>query len=433
MTIVWNHQSLLNSPAGRHQDPKGNRLILRVSAVKNRVWVWQARVGGVPRQITIGDFPAIGLADARKKAGEISADHALGVDVYVKHGAGAKTAPVVKSSVMTCQEAWDVWIAVLIGGTKAHGSKKNKDSTIYEKQRVWKNTFCEHIGDWPITQVTEEDLLDRIEPFRDDGKFGAANTATRFIKAFFKWAKTNKRATGLKINPAEDFVAAQSGKRTRYLDKDEIRLLWIALEKEGPIWRDGYRLALLSGQRRDEIFEAERSEVNEGDRCLDIRAERMKNNREHRVPLGDMGWAIIQERIKASNSVYLFPSFRDGDIERPVSGFSKAQKRIRDAVAELGKGEGRTVPHWTLHDLRRTFSSHVNGIKDAGENRLVAKDHIERAMSHLIGGVEGTYDRNDYFAEKRRVYRVWEEEVTRITSSKPMVKQHIDKSPQDQG
>ena len=53
----------------------------------------------------------------------------------------------------------------------------------------------------------------------------------------------------------------------------------------------------------------------------------------------------------------------------------------------------RKMPHWTLHDLRRTARSLLTR---AGVDSRVA----ERVMGHAIPGIEGVYDRHDYFAEK---------------------------------
>lgn len=413
--LNWNHQSLLKAPVGRHKDPRGNHLSLKVTAGK-KAWVWQARVAGVPRTITIGAFPTIGLADAREKAGLITADNANGVDVHARYGAGAKDEATRDRSVLTCQEAWDTWIAALRDGTNTHGRRVNKESTLSEKERVWKSVFKEALGDRLIVNVSEDDLLDQIDAVRDERGLNAANTAIRYVKAFFTWAKRSKRKTGAKVNPAADLAPSAVRSRSRFLNADEIRWLWMATEMETPIWRDGYRLALLAGQRRDEIFWVERAEVNERDRSLDIRAARMKNSLDHRVPVGPMAWAIIEERMRAHAGVHLFPSTRDGETDRAVSGYSKAQARVRRAVAKLAEAEGKTVEHWVFHDLRRTFSSGCNSLRDENENRLIAKDHVERCLSHVIGGVEGVYDRSDYFVEKRRAFQLWEAEVARIVA-----------------
>lgn len=109
-----------------HLDPKGNRLTPKITK-SGKTWIWRARVNGTPCVITIGRFPAIGLSDARICAGQIIADHAQGIDVYCKYGVGAKNAHAsAKPNAVTCQEAWDRYIAGLKAGTNVHGESENK-------------------------------------------------------------------------------------------------------------------------------------------------------------------------------------------------------------------------------------------------------------------------------------------------------------------
>jgi integrase len=58
------------------------------------------------------------------------------------------------------------------------------------------------------------------------------------------------------------------------------------------------------------------------------------------------------------------------------------------------------LPHFTLHDLRRTARTHLAAL---GIRREVA----ERCLGHKLRGVEGTYDRYDYFEERRSALGQW--------------------------
>lgn len=414
--VIWNHKGLTTL---KHEgqdliilDPNGNRLALKVTK-SGKTWIWRARVRGVPRVITLGRFPALGLADARIKARKIVADLDAGEDVYLTHGVGTRDISV-SATAMTCQEAWDRYIGGLEAGTNVHGKSGNKPSTISYKKGAWRRRFQSEIGSSLITDVTDDTLFDIIQSIRDDGDMAAANSAAAYIKAFFKWAKAERRTTGLRSNPAEDLAIGATRKRQRFLNAMEIRWLWMALDDQPLVWADAYRLGLLTGQRRTEIFGLTSFEINPAERHLELSGERMKSGNSHIVPVGDQAWAIIERRLQQSASPHLFPSHRAGDAPRHISGFSKSLERIREAVVKLAAPEGCAFPHWTFHDLRRTFSSHANGIRDPHGNRLIAKDHIERVMSHAIGGVEGIYDRNDYYAEKRRALQIWEKRLSEI-------------------
>jgi integrase len=58
------------------------------------------------------------------------------------------------------------------------------------------------------------------------------------------------------------------------------------------------------------------------------------------------------------------------------------------------------LPHFTLDDLRRTARTHLAAL---GVRREVA----ERCLGHKLKGVEGTYDRHDYFNERRLALSQW--------------------------
>jgi integrase len=77
-------------------------------------------------------------------------------------------------------------------------------------------------------------------------------------------------------------------------------------------------------------------------------------------------------------------------------------------------GRGTPLPRWTLHDLRRTARSLMSR---AG----VPSDHAERCLGHVIGGVRGTYDRHEYYEEKRRAFEALASLVERIVNPQPNV------------
>lgn len=217
MLKTWNQQAIIGLQAkgyiGRENDETRPGLALVFSA-RGVTWEWQRRVNKVPRTIKLGNFPALGLSDARTLAANINSDLAQGVDVYVKYGVGAKSIAVGPRTasnnpgVMTGQEAWHAWIAV----------SKNKASTLSEKQRMWKNDFLGPIGEKLITEITEDDLLAVTEPMIDDTP-GKHNTTVAYLKAFFTWAKKRKRTTGLTSNPAEDLEKVELGERKRFLSE----------------------------------------------------------------------------------------------------------------------------------------------------------------------------------------------------------------------
>jgi integrase len=125
-----------------------------------------------------------------------------------------------------------------------------------------------------------------------------------------------------------------------------------------------------------------------------IPGSRYKTKLDHVIPLTDVFRELIGGKPAQfkGNSRFVF-STTNG--VRPFSGFSKAKRALDSDIAKMRSETGREpMPRWTLHDLRRTGRSMMSRAK-------VPSDHAERVLGHVIGGVRETYDRYEYFEEKR--------------------------------
>ena len=58
------------------------------------------------------------------------------------------------------------------------------------------------------------------------------------------------------------------------------------------------------------------------------------------------------------------------------------------------------LPHFTVHDLRRTMRSQLAALG-------IAPHVAERCLNHKLKGVEGVYDRHDYLEERRQALEQW--------------------------
>jgi integrase len=375
--------------------------------VRGAVWEWQRRVGGTNRTIKIGGFPAIGVADARAKASAFNEDLANGVDVYRVHGVGALAVDPSKPirGQMTCTDAWDKHLA----------RSTNKESTKTDKRGFWKNHWRDTIGAKLVTDVTYDDLMDVIEDLREEGKDGAADTATRYVKKFFSWCEANPRLTGLHETPARKLKPQAVTKRTRFLNDQEIRWFWDAVGELTPVWRDFFLTLLLTGQRRSEVRLLARVEVEDG--FLNLPPARMKNNERHLLPTGPLAWRLISDRLASHTSMFVFQSPVSIDDDAAIGGLSKSMKKLRELIEKKANDAGLTVERWTVHDLRRTFATGAANIRGADERRVLEGEHIERTLSHKIGGVEAHYNHSDYFPDKRFVLTTWENRLREIVGS----------------
>jgi integrase len=170
---------------------------------------------------------------------------------------------------------------------------------------------------------------------------------------------------------------AQPASRDRVLSDDELRQLWPALDNAGK-FGEVLKLLLLTGQRRSEVTGMAWAEI-EPDGTWTIPGERYKTGKVHSVPLSAAALDIIGRQPRTSE--YVFRSRWGG----PFRNYSKTKIDLDRTVP---------LPHWTLHDLRRTARTLM---ARAG----VRPDIAERVVGHAQGGVLGVYDRHSYEAEKR--------------------------------
>jgi integrase len=123
------------------------------------------------------------------------------------------------------------------------------------------------------------------------------------------------------------------------------------------------------------------------------------------VPLSAPVLALVTDLLTLDRGEKLIAA--RGNWEAGPSGLSKAMSRIR---ADLETVMKRPVPHWTLHDLRRTMAT---GLQRLG----VRLEVTEAALNHLSGarsGIVGVYQRHNYFDEKRAALNAWAKDVRRI-------------------
>ncbi len=189
-------------------------------------------------------------------------------------------------------------------------------------------------------------------------------------KVFFNWCIKNDL---IDRNPfAKERVSYN--KRSRVLSQDEIREIWAY---EAAPMTNYLKLCLLTGQRRGQFnaFEIR-------DDMLYFPATSMKGAEEHTIPLLPLA-RTYAERIQ------------------PFNGWSKGKARMDRIV---------TIPHWTPHDLRRTFSTTMASLK-------VPLHITEAILAHKTGSVSGVaavYNRYSYLEESREALAMYEAHMLKL-------------------
>jgi integrase len=256
------------------------------------------------------------------------------------------------------------------------------------------------VGNKGIYELTRRDVAEMLDKIEDhSGPVMADRTRAYFRKALGWYAerddKFNLGAAIVRVEPRSAGAA-----RTRVLSDDELRLLWPVLG-ESDTFGALVKALLLTGQRRNEVAGMTWAEISK-DGIWEIAASRYKTRIPQAVPLSAAALALIEAQPKVAE--YVFPS----SAGTAFSAFGDSKAALDEAAARATK----KLPHWTLHDLRRTAKTLM---ARAG----VRPDISERVLGHVIAGVEGVYDRHSYEAEKRDALEKLAGMVERIVNPSP--------------
>lgn len=413
-TLKANHRQIL---AAKPIDGKKTRyriegtpgLWLYVSPSGVRTWYARYQIGsGRTRQerwFRIGDAKSVELSKAIERAKSIDAQ----VDVEDRDPHAERT--LRRADTMTVGELYREW----------HSRYASVKLARAETDEI---TFRCHIeGPFAKRKVRE---LTRIEigRFRDAvAKKATPNTSNRvmiLLSRVFNWALDEGL---LEYNPSARLrKAAQRKPRERVLSHAGIVTFWNALgameEMTGEhmgraqkgrmlssATRSVLRLLLLTGQRRSEVVEAEKSEfeLDGSEPVWTIPGARTKNGLLHRLPLCPMAVAEFRKAIKSSpkESPFVFPS--PDDCKKPVSAEAVTRAMAR-MIAEL------KIPTVSPHDLRRTVGTELARLGLPVHVRALVLNHSPQSR----GVTEAVYNRYAYDTEKRNALDTWEAALRRI-------------------
>lgn len=227
------------------------------------------------------------------------------------------------------------------------------------REGTWKNyeIILNQLDDKPLLKITKSDV---------------GNNAHRImaLKIFFNWCL---RQELVDRNPFA-IERVSYGTRDRVLTNLELKAIW---EYDRQPFSDYLKLLLLTGQRRSQFNQFEIREDN-----LFFAASIMKNKQDHLLPL------LPLARQYAENLL-------------PFNSWSKSKKILDEAIQ---------LPHWTIHDLRRTHSTIQASIG--------TPIHITEAiLSHTSGSISGvarTYNRYNYLNESREALAKFEKHLQSI-------------------
>lgn len=326
---------------------------------------------------TIGRYPVLSLKEARTEARKLIAENTLGK---------------VRPAHISFDEAKRLFLEA--------SAQKNKPRTTADYRRLLNSHF--RFGKKRLAQLGRHDFLRKIDRLKDTPT--EQNHAFVAARTLLRWAVRNEYLDG---NPIEGLSPpAKLTPRDRVLSNEELATVYQAARAYpypyGPI----VSLLLLTGQRRGEIAALQWDWIDTDNQTITLPASLTKNKHEHTFPYGDKVAEIIEEVPEIGD--YLFPARCEQIRGKPTTVFNGwgKTKPLFDATLE-------NVAPYRLHDLRRSFSSHLAS--------LGTPIHVtEKLLNHVSGevsGIRAVYNRYSYLPECKEAIAAFERHLDTLCNS----------------
>ena len=358
-----------------------NGLTLEISPTGSKLWRWRYYYQGKAQMLALGKYPAVSLAEARKKR-----DNSRMLVDAGKHPTREKKLQKIRKAHEGENTFEKIARRCLETRQKGLNEKYSKQCLVRMEQHVFNR-----IGDLPITEITIPDVVAVVEAI---GKRGTVETAKRMkqlIRQVFRYAAQR----GLcQHNPAadlKDILPSQADKHHACIHPKELPELLSKIEtRHNDFTKYAIQLLMLTFVRTSELIGAKWNEINWEKREWHIPKERMKMRRPHMVPLSRQVLAILKELQKQTGSKeYIFYS--------P----SSKSKHISNGTVLMGLRRMGYKNRMTGHGFRTLASTilHEKGFES---------DIIERQLAHEDKDkIRSAYNRAEYLPERKKMTQWW--------------------------
>jgi hypothetical protein len=377
----------LSKKPGLYNDGAG--LCLRVSSPTARSWVLRYMLDGKAREMGLGSYPDISLAEARVAASEARKLKAQGKDPIAVRGAQQAQERVEAARSVTFRHCAKTYISA-----RAAGWKNAKTNAQWEA--ALEAYAMPVIGDLPVQAVDVALVHKVLEPIWSSKTETASRVRGR-IEAILDWAKVRGYRHG--DNPARwkghldnlfpTRSKVQKVEHHAALPYGEMGAFMATLRGQEGSGALALQFTILTAARTGEAIGARWDEIDLAKGVWIIPAKRMKAGREHRVPLSKAALAILRTRQKSGDeSVFVFPG---GKLGKAISNMAMLQTLRRMGRDDL-----------TVHGFRSTF-------RDWAEESTAFPGTVsEAALAHVVGDkVEAAYRRGDLFDKRRNLMDAW--------------------------
>ena len=386
MANKFDYQTLVNiKDKGRYTDPTTKGLQLLVKGADKKYWLLRFSYMGKRHELGLGSFPEVSLKVARELSLECRAKLIRGIN------------PLEERVLLKINRIEEISKSVTFSKFALEyieGKRPEWRNAKHAEQ--WVSSLKEYafpiLGNLRLEEIETKHILQVLNPIWRDITETASRVRGR-LEIILAAATAQKLRTGVNpalwkghlqaILPVPNKIAPV--KHHAALAYKEIPYLFSNLLLSDSVTSFALQFLILNASRTGEVIFAKKSEIKDG--VWLIPACRMKNNKEHRVPLSNRSLDIVK-----------ILSARDPSSEYI---FSINHKHISN-MAMLSYIK-KSYPNVTVHGFRSGFRDWVS------EETLHSHEVAEKALAHTISNeVERAYRRGDLFERRRLLLRDWE-------------------------
>lgn len=335
--------------------------------VGKRSRTWTVMRGRLRERVTLGHYPDVSLADARREALRVLSEERLGP----------------KAASVSLKDAREAFLTEHYRGVSSRWP---------HLVRLMLEKHFKRIEHRELATVTDDDIATVLRtmaptPSQQLHVYRAART-------FFSWCARPPRRY-IPRSPMEGYAPPSTDRKgSRTLSDLELRAVWQAC---GTGSRQIVRLLILWGTRNAETCAIERAWRS--DDALTIPGTATKNGRGHAIPLLPLAAGILDNR--PDDGLFYFPGRHTSDVSISPGSLNRVLAEVQAETNTTG---------WTLRDIRRTFRSNMARLK-------VSRDVCEVLINHAPPVLDEIYDRYDRLEEKREALAKYEAFLIQVLRS----------------
>ncbi|MDC5148794.1 site-specific integrase [Acinetobacter baumannii] len=357
------------------------------------------------RDIGLGPYPEVSLAEARAKATELRLQIRSGIDPIAHKQEQLERLYVQKLRDKTFLECAKVVIA-------------NKTRELKNEKHIgqWTSTLESYIypalGNRSISTITKVDIAEVLQPIRIEKNEtakrirGRVETVFDYAKAMGYFVGDNPAAWKGNLEPILGNLKQESRPHPSLPYEQVAEFIQHLRQKKG-ISSKALEFAILTACRSGEVFGAMWKEIDFKNKIWIIPKERMKADKEHRVPLSQVGISLLEQLYHETDPKpddFIFPTPRSGEMLSDMSLTATIKRMHEQKFKENGIGyidpkQNRVI---TTHGFRSTFRDW------SADKTDYPREVCEHVLAHkLPDEVEAAYLRGAYLEKRKGLMADW--------------------------